>query len=124
MPVMVAEHVGYGAGHLRLDFPHVLRVVVGEELRVGTAGAEHSGDLLVECTLDELDSDGIGRLIEALLSAGGVDAWVVAAVGRSAVARSTVSAVVPARMAERVARVLASAPGAGPIRRSVLLPPG
>ena len=90
---------------------------------MGTGGAEHSGDLLVESTVDEFDSDGVGPLIEALLSAGAADAWVVAAVGRSGVARSNVSAVVPARMAERVTRVLASAPGAGPIRRSVLLPP-
>jgi len=124
MPVMVAERVGYGAGHLRLDFPHVLRVVVGEELRVGTAGAEHSGDVMVESTIDELDPGGISRLIEALLSAGAEDAWVVPAVGRSGASRSNVRTVAPARMAERVARVIASAPGAWQIRRSVLLPPG
>ena len=30
MPVMRSENVGYGAGTLRLDFPNVLRVVIGE----------------------------------------------------------------------------------------------
>src|SRR5207249_1096608 len=85
-----------------------LVVVVGEELRVGTAGAEHSGDVMVESTIDELDPGGISRLIEALLSAGAEDAWVVPAVGRSGASRSNVRTVGPARMAERVARVIAS----------------
>jgi uncharacterized protein (TIGR00299 family) protein len=31
MPLMRAEQVGYGAGHPRLDFPNLLRVVIGEE---------------------------------------------------------------------------------------------
>jgi uncharacterized protein (DUF111 family) len=31
MPLMRAEHVGYGAGHPRIDFPNLLRVVIGEE---------------------------------------------------------------------------------------------
>jgi uncharacterized protein (DUF111 family) len=31
MPMMRADHVGYGAGHPRLDFPNLLRVVIGEE---------------------------------------------------------------------------------------------
>src|SRR5207245_9915158 len=35
MPVMRSENVGYGAGTLRLDFPNVLRVVIGDEQRTG-----------------------------------------------------------------------------------------
>jgi hypothetical protein len=31
MPLMRAEQVGYGAGHPRIDFPNLLRVVIGEE---------------------------------------------------------------------------------------------
>ena len=31
MPMMRAEHIGYGAGHPRMDFPNLLRVVIGEE---------------------------------------------------------------------------------------------
>jgi uncharacterized protein (TIGR00299 family) protein len=31
MPMMRAERIGYGAGHPRLDFPNLLRVVIGEE---------------------------------------------------------------------------------------------
>ncbi len=31
MPIMRSERIGYGAGHPRLDFPNMLRVVIGEE---------------------------------------------------------------------------------------------
>lgn len=45
MPLMRADHVGYGAGHPRLDFPNVLRVVVGEEERSGALAARAAGRL-------------------------------------------------------------------------------
>jgi uncharacterized protein (TIGR00299 family) protein len=50
MPMMRADRVGYGAGHPRLDFPNLLRVVIGEEERAEAAagpGAERSGRGLV-----------------------------------------------------------------------------
>jgi uncharacterized protein (TIGR00299 family) protein len=124
MPMMVAEQVGYGAGHLRLDFPHVVRVVIGEELRVGTAGSEHAGEVVVEALVDALDEGGVQRLIEALLHAGAGDAWVIPVLSRGGSVRSNASAVAPARLAGAVGRVLGSAPGAGAIRRTALLPPG
>jgi pyridinium-3,5-bisthiocarboxylic acid mononucleotide nickel chelatase len=124
MPTMVAEHVGYGAGHLRMDFPHMLRVVIGDEVHLGMAGTDAHGDVLVEATVDELDEPGIERLVESLLAAGAYDAWVGPVIGRSARRRSNVSAVAPARMSERVSRVLSSAPGAATVRRSPLLTPG
>lgn len=124
MPTMVADRVGYGAGHLRMDFPHMLRVVIGEEVRPEGAGAEAGGDVLVQATTDDLEADAIEALVESLLGAGARDAWVAAVVGRAGLKRSNVSAVAPARMADRVARVLSSAPGAPAVRRSALLPPG
>jgi uncharacterized protein (TIGR00299 family) protein len=41
MPMMRADHVGYGAGHPRLDFPNVLRVVIGEEEPPGARASDH-----------------------------------------------------------------------------------
>jgi hypothetical protein len=43
MPMMRADHVGYGAGHPRLDFPNVLRVVIGEEERAGVRTGPGNG---------------------------------------------------------------------------------
>jgi pyridinium-3,5-bisthiocarboxylic acid mononucleotide nickel chelatase len=37
VPPMLLDAVGYGAGTLRLDFPDVLRVLVGEEIEMPTA---------------------------------------------------------------------------------------
>jgi len=123
MPTMVAEQVGYGAGHLRMDFPHMIRVVIGEEIRTGAAGADRSGDVLLEATVDELDVPAIERLVELLMSAGAHDAWVADVTGRSGRRRSNVSAVAPARMAAKIDMVLSSARGATTVRRSALLPP-
>src|SRR5437667_208734 len=52
MPLMRADLVGYGAGSLRLDFPHVVRVVIGEEQRAGGGGVPPG------TTLQELIAQG------------------------------------------------------------------
>jgi uncharacterized protein (DUF111 family) len=75
MPMMRADVVGYGAGSLRLDFPNVLRVVIGsEEPGAGT------GRLLVQARLDA-DPDAGARTLGDLIDAGAIDAWATHAVG-------------------------------------------
>ncbi len=119
MPTMVAETVGYGAGHLRLDFPNVIRVVIGEERRAGldaAALADVEGDLLVEATIGDLGEDERDRLIEALLGAGARDAWVAGAIGRRGEPRANVSAVCSAARRHEVGKLLATSKRAGPVR--------
>src|SRR5439155_23708435 len=65
MPLMRADHVGYGAGHLRLDFPNAVRVVIGEEQRAGAGARTASsledliarGDILIQAMLSGLDEE-------------------------------------------------------------------
>lgn len=116
MPLMVAEHVGYGAGHLRLDFPNVVRVVIGEEQRAGGVERSQAGDVLLETTIDEAGASRVDGLIDALIDAGAIDAWMTPAIGRGGARRGTISAVAPTRRADAVARVLRSAPGGGALR--------
>ena len=61
MPLMLADRVGYGAGHLRLDFPNVLRVVIGAEQRAG-ARAEPTAPMqrfVLEVTMDADRRDAV-----------------------------------------------------------------
>src|SRR5262249_22797269 len=101
MPMMRADHVGYGAGTLRLDFPNVLGVVVGEEARSGRgvrdAGSMddlvRQGTLLIEGSVEvEVGAD---EMLARLDAAGASDAWITSVRGARG-PRLSLSAVAPA----------------------------
>lgn len=73
MPPMTIARVGYGAGTSDLDWPNVLRVVVGE-------GAERAAPTiateLLETNVDDMSPELIPYVIERTLNAGALDAWV------------------------------------------------
>ena len=131
MPVMRTERAGYGAGHLRLDFPNVLRIVIGQEHRAGqvapppgpAAGAP--GDVLIEVILDDIETERCQRLMEGLIGAGARDAWAGTVMGRGGQPRMTLSAVGPAARAGEVVDVLRAEPDVGEIRLTpVSIEPG
>lgn len=102
MPVMRADLVGYGAGHLRLDFPNAVRVVIGQEQRSGggpTGGEARladivaASDVMIQATAKEMNAGERDRLIEALIHAGAADAWAVPATGPKGRARTTICAI-------------------------------
>jgi hypothetical protein len=114
MPMMRADHVGYGAASQRLDAPHATRVVIGEEqrgarpavaapsLRALAAGEDVVAIGLVEAT----GEDDLVELLEVLTGVGARDVWAVPGVGRGGRPRIQVSAVVGAEHRDAVVRVL------------------
>lgn len=72
MPPMTIGKVGYGAGTSDLEWPNVLRVVVGE-------GSERiAPDIatqLLETNIDDMGPELIPYVIERTLKAGALDAW-------------------------------------------------
>jgi uncharacterized protein (TIGR00299 family) protein len=74
MPAMRVTAVGYGAGTMELDTPNVLRLFVGEAPsdRV-VAPAETI--VQVETTVDDMSPQLYEPLLERLLEAGALDAW-------------------------------------------------
>lgn len=98
MPMMRADHVGYGAGNLRLDFPNALRVVVGEQQHAGAAPGSPvrlsdllaTSDALIMATAVELSTGDAERLIDGLVEAGADDAWAGQAIGPGGAPRTTV----------------------------------
>jgi pyridinium-3,5-bisthiocarboxylic acid mononucleotide nickel chelatase len=74
MPVMTVERIGYGAGARDPGgVANLVRVLLGSP---GRASAARSRRLLViEANLDDLPPELVPDAIEALMSAGAVDAW-------------------------------------------------
>jgi pyridinium-3,5-bisthiocarboxylic acid mononucleotide nickel chelatase len=124
MPMMRADHVGYGAGPFRPDFPNAVRVVIGEEQRAG-AGARSSvtladilaqGDVLIQAMMDELSGKRSERLLDALVEAGASDAWIAPVLGRKGRPCLSVSAVAPPERRDQVVRCLRDSGAADSIR--------
>jgi uncharacterized protein (TIGR00299 family) protein len=99
MPLMRVEHVGYGAGSLRLDFPNVTRVIIGEEepepARGRGDGTGGDREVVLETNLDDLNPELYEYVLERQLAAGAQDAWLTPIVmkkGRPAVKVSVLCA--------------------------------
>jgi uncharacterized protein (TIGR00299 family) protein len=94
MPTLQIDAVGYGAGSHRLDFPNVLRIIVGEEQTTSPARPdEHRGsdEAVLETNIDDLNPELFGYVLERLFQAGAQDAWLTPIVmkkGRPAVTLS------------------------------------
>lgn len=130
MPMMRADHVGYGAGPFRPDFPNALRVVIGEEQRAGT-GARSAvtlpdllaqGQVLIQTSLDALSTGQTERLIDDAIEAGAVEAWITSVVGRGGRPYPLLSVVAAAEQLNQVIRRLRQSGAGGEIRMSPVLP--
>src|SRR6266542_985426 len=77
MPPMEVESVGYGAGTHELDFPDVLRIMVGPEVerRPAAERPEATGDAVIATNVDDLNPELYEFVLERLLASGAQDAW-------------------------------------------------
>jgi uncharacterized protein (TIGR00299 family) protein len=72
MPAMRIERVGSGAGSReQVGRPNVFRIVVGEQ----TAPAASDTVLVLQCEIDDLSPQLFGPLVDRLLMAGALDAY-------------------------------------------------
>src|SRR6266511_5103362 len=109
LPLMRVETVGYGAGSHRLDFPNVLRVLVGpEEERHRTAPSLEpaGGDVVLETNVDDLNPELYEYVLERLFQGGVQDAWLTPIVMKKGRPAVTVSVLCSAERAEAVRGIL------------------
>lgn len=100
----------YGVGHRDTEIPNLLRVHLGERDRAAAAGGAASAApavptgaplpplepaVLVECNIDDMSPELHGYLIERLLGAGAVDAWLTPIVMKKSRSAITLSALCP-----------------------------
>ena len=72
------ETIGYGAGTRDVAIPNVLRVTMGlwnETVGNGNSGSAVERLLFLECNLDDLNPEIMPYVLEKLLAAGALDAW-------------------------------------------------
>ncbi|MGH7350412.1 MAG: nickel pincer cofactor biosynthesis protein LarC, partial [Candidatus Rokuibacteriota bacterium] len=74
MPAMRVTAVGYGAGAMDLETPNVLRLFVGEAPLAQVASPAET-IVQVETTVDDMSPQLYEPLLERLLEAGALDAW-------------------------------------------------
>jgi uncharacterized protein (TIGR00299 family) protein len=84
MPAMAIEKIGYGLGTRDLaSRPNVLRAVIGEMAAPEVSGdaASYETDTVtqIETNLDDLSPEMVGALIDRLLAAGALDAFLIPA---------------------------------------------
>jgi pyridinium-3,5-bisthiocarboxylic acid mononucleotide nickel chelatase len=117
MPLMRTERLGYGAGVLRLDFPNVVRVAIGEEQAAGLTARSWTslsdlmleGEVLIQATLRDADADRPESLLVRLADAGAVDAWFAHVEGRAGEPRRAVlSVVAPGNLQAEMVEILRS----------------
>ena len=73
MPAMRLGSVGYGAGYADLEWPNVVRVVIGESSEQQTPGGAPVE--LIETNIDDMNPELLPYVIERALEAGALDAW-------------------------------------------------
>ncbi|HXF35610.1 MAG TPA: nickel pincer cofactor biosynthesis protein LarC [Actinomycetota bacterium] len=109
VPLMRIGSVGYGAGSHALDFPNVIRVLVGEEdpTAAGAVPApEPTGELVLETNVDDLSPELAGYVVDRLLAAGAQDAWLTPIVMKKGRPAVTISVLCSPQRAEALSRLL------------------
>ena len=122
IPHMRIEHVGYGAGSARLDFPNVVRVVVGEADPSATAAADtvSGSELVLETNVDDLNPELYAYVLERLFAAGAQDAWLTPIVMKKGRPAVTISVLASPSREEAIRQVLFRETGTLGIRSSVV----
>jgi pyridinium-3,5-bisthiocarboxylic acid mononucleotide nickel chelatase len=106
MPAMHQPAVGIGAGTRDLpDRPNLVRVVVGSPPHART-GADGGTWLVLEANVDDLDPRLWPQVIDRLLAAGAVDAWLTPIQMKKGRPAHTVSAMASPEQAEDVRTAL------------------
>jgi uncharacterized protein (TIGR00299 family) protein len=118
IPAMTLRAAGYGAGTRDpVDRPNVLPLLLGDR----PVGGEFTREPLtiLETTVDDVTGEVLGHLIEQLLDAGAVDAWITSAVGKKNRPTFVVTALCPPDRDLAISGVLAAETGTLGIRRLI-----
>lgn len=69
-PEMEIKKVGYGKGKKKLDFPNILRIVIGKEMNEGEL-------YIIETNIDDMNPEFYPYIIDKLLKSGAMDVFIL-----------------------------------------------
>jgi uncharacterized protein (TIGR00299 family) protein len=120
IPPMRIGSAGYGAGTHRLDFPNVLRVVIGETVETlgASTDARSTDEILLETNVDDVSPEVHGFLLERLIAAGAQDAWLAPIVMKKGRPAVTVSVLCAPEQADTMRAILFQETGTLGVRAS------
>ena len=120
IPPMRIQSVGYGAGSHRLEFPNVLRVLVGESAatREDPSAPSQSDEVLLETNVDDLSPELYEYVLDRLLEAGAQDAWLTPIVMKKSRPATTIRVLCSPGQAEAMEAILFRETGTLGVRSS------
>ena len=105
MPAMTVETLGVGAGSREYPgLPNVVRAFLGTA--VVPAETSQTGNVIVECNIDDLDPRVLPVVINRLLESGALDAYVTPLVMKKGRPGHLITAISPAQAVETVVDVI------------------
>ncbi len=122
IPPMRVQSVGYGAGSHRLEFPNVLRVLVGDSAssRAEPSAASESEEVLLETNVDDLNPELYEYVLDRLLEAGAQDAWLTPIVMKKSRPAVTIRVLCSPERAEAMGAILFRETGTLGVRSSAV----
>jgi pyridinium-3,5-bisthiocarboxylic acid mononucleotide nickel chelatase len=113
-PPLRLRAVGYGFGKRELPWPNALRVWLGEVEGTGEQGNRETGEgeaerdsvVLLETNIDDMNPQFYAPLIDRLLGAGALDAWLTPIIMKKGRPAITVSALAAPERADALAALL------------------
>ncbi len=123
LPPMRLGTSGYGAGTHELDFPNVLRIMIGDEaVASSSAPSTLSGtdEIVLQTNVDDLSPELSAHVIEQLLGAGAQDAWLTPIVMKKGRPAVTVSVLVSPDRVDAIRRLLFTETGTLGVRATAV----
>lgn len=109
-PPMRIDQIGVGAGGRDPDgLANVVRLVVGRPTADSAAGPASGPPVQLECTIDDMDPRLWPGVLDGLLAAGALDAWLTPVLMKKGRPGHVLTALAPADGADRVRAVLFAA---------------
>lgn len=77
-PKLNVEKIAYGLGFKDFEIPNVLRVMMGESESESNEEYICDNNFLIECNLDDMNSEDFQHILDLLLSSGALDVYITA----------------------------------------------
>lgn len=74
-PELTVHTIGYGIGYKDFTIPNVLRLMTGEISSKRKSSYIHDRNLMIECNLDDMNSEDYQHIMDSLFRAGALDVY-------------------------------------------------